>query len=558
MASQVFYRKWRSQTLSELVGQPHVTQTLLNALKTGNISHAYLFCGPRGTGKTSTARILAKAVNCLENGGKGEPCNNCEMCRAIAEDRAMDVIEIDAASNRGIDDIRDLREKVNYAPTQARRKVYIIDEFHMLSKDASNALLKTLEEPPPHVVFILATTESHKVLPTILSRCQHFDFHRLGRKDVVAKLTEVCAVENISIDKQSLNLIARSSTGSLRDAYNLLEQLTVYFGREIQLQQVESLLGLTGDFRAREIVKHIINSDISAGMATLNSINNDGLDLHQFNRELVESLRRLMLVKTGAQDAADLTADDIGELQEIAAQASLEQILNAIKLFGRVELGNNDNNILPLELALVECYLSGENRSAGPGEADKSPAVPVKAPAGKSFSQPGKTAARLSRQPPVQPDLPVETISEPEAPAAEASAGPDISPVTAAAPSGPVVRDAPPAAPTLSSDIERLKLNWKQVVESADNSLKKSAASALLKSGCRPVSMENNTVVLSFGFRIHKENMEKADNKRIAEQIISSYLGHPCQISCICDPGKNHLVNKALKMGAQITSVEEK
>src|SRR5512136_1337098 len=199
MASQVFYRKWRSQTLSELVGQPHVTQTLLNALKNGNISHAYLFCGPRGTGKTSTARILAKAVNCLNN-GRGEPCNICEMCKAITEDRAMDVIEIDAASNRGIEDIRDLREKVNYAPTQARRKVYIIDEFHMLSKDASNALLKTLEEPPPHVIFVLATTESHKVLPTILSRCQHFDFHRLSRADMVTKLSQICAAEKINIE----------------------------------------------------------------------------------------------------------------------------------------------------------------------------------------------------------------------------------------------------------------------------------------------------------------------------------------------------------------------
>jgi len=318
MSSQVLYRKWRSQTLSELVGQPHVTQTLLNALKTGTISHAYLFCGPRGTGKTSTARILAKAVNCLGNNGKGEPCNQCDMCLAITEDRAMDVIEIDAASNRGIDDIRDLREKVNYAPSQARRKVYIIDEFHMLSKDASNALLKTLEEPPPHVVFILATTEAHKVLPTILSRCQHFDFHRLARADVVSKLIQVCAAEKITIEPQSLNLIARSSTGSLRDAYNLLEQLTTYYGNKIEFSQVQALLGITGDYRAREILKYIVTNDISRAMAVLNSVNNDGLDLHQFNRELVDALRSLLLVKTGTPEVIDLTSDDIREFKELS------------------------------------------------------------------------------------------------------------------------------------------------------------------------------------------------------------------------------------------------
>jgi len=172
MTSQVFYRKWRPQILAEVVGQEQVTQTLLNALTNERISHAYLFCGPRGTGKTSTGRILAKAVNCLTNQGKGEPCNSCEMCQAITEGRAMDVIEVDAASNTGVDDIRGLREKVNYAPNQAHYKVYIIDEVHMLSTSASNALLKTLEEPPPHVIFVLATTEAHKILPTVLSRCQ--------------------------------------------------------------------------------------------------------------------------------------------------------------------------------------------------------------------------------------------------------------------------------------------------------------------------------------------------------------------------------------------------
>ncbi|MDY6836016.1 MAG: DNA polymerase III subunit gamma/tau, partial [Chloroflexota bacterium] len=181
MSSQVFYRKWRPQTLASLVGQEHVTQTLLNALQSEKVAHAYLFCGSRGTGKTSTGRILAKALNCLENEGKGEPCNTCEMCLAIGEGRALDILEIDAASNRGIDEMRELRERVKFSPTSARRKVYIVDEVHMLTDAASNALLKTLEEPPPYVVFVLATTEPHKMLPTILSRCQRFDFRRLSQ-----------------------------------------------------------------------------------------------------------------------------------------------------------------------------------------------------------------------------------------------------------------------------------------------------------------------------------------------------------------------------------------
>jgi DNA polymerase-3 subunit gamma/tau len=299
------------------------------------------------------------------------------MCRAITEDRAMDVIEIDAASNRGIDDIRDLREKVNYAPTQARRKVYIIDEFHMLSKDASNALLKTLEEPPPHVIFVLATTEAHKVLPTILSRCQHFDFHRHSTVNVIDKLAAVCISEKINIDRQSLQLIARSSTGSMRDAYNLLEQLTTYYGSDITFTQVQAMLGITGDWRAKEIVKHITSSDISGGMATLNSVNNDGLDLHQFNRELVEYLRGLLLVKTGAAEALDLTAEDISELKALADKTPLSHILNAVKLFGQIELGNNESSTLPMELALVECYLQSSPTS--PQKTPEPVQPPVKA-----------------------------------------------------------------------------------------------------------------------------------------------------------------------------------
>ncbi len=541
-----------------------MTQTLLNALKNNNISHAYLFCGPRGTGKTSTGRILAKAINCLDN-GRGEPCNTCDMCRAITEDRAMDVIEIDAASNRGIDDVRELREKVNYAPSQARRKVYIIDEFHMLTKEASNALLKTLEEPPPHVVFVLATTESHKVMATILSRCQHFDFHRLSRADVVNQLKKIAFAENISIDTQSLQLIARSTTGSLRDAENLLQQLTTYFGSSISFQQVQTTLGITGDWRAKEIVKNIIQNDLTKGMAALNAVNNDGLDLRQFNREMVEYLRNLLLIKTGAADAVDLTEEDIAELKQIANQASLEQVLNAVKLFGQISLGN-DNSILPLELALVDCYLantqgksespaSPETRMTAPKPGTTPPARPVSRPAAAAPSQASHEAHPTYSSPSGEKKSPKESPPAPVSKEGTVDRSAEESPSTLP----PAIKEAPPQTPSLSSDIERLRLNWQQLLENVPANLKRTNAVAYLRSGGKPVSIENETVVLSLKYDIHKSHMEKPENQKVAEKIISDFLGYPCKIRCVCEAeNNNHLVRKALKEGAQIISVEEK
>jgi len=446
------------------------------------------------------------------------------MCQAITEVRAFDVIEIDAASNTGVDDIRSLREKVNYAPNQARYKVYIIDEVHMLSNSASNALLKTLEEPPPHIIFILATTEAHKILPTILSRCQRFDFRRLSQVDVISKLTHICSIEGITTEPEALRLIAKSATGSLRDAENLLEQLTTYYGSEIGLQQVQATLGITGDWRTKELVKHIINNDISASMTTINSVNSDGLDLRQFNRELVEYLRALLLIKTGSDEAVDLTAEDIVELKDLAARASLEQILKATKLFGQLESGIDNYSTLPLELALVECALTPEEEKESHAEQAKD-----------EFRQPQKVAT------------PPPTPSQPKPPTAE--------PEPASAP--------PPAAPAMTtplepgSEIERLRANWKQVIEQAPQDTKKTPAIAILRSaGVKPVAVENDTVSLAFRYPYHKEQIEKIENQRIAERIISNFLGHPCHVHCILED--NHLLKAALKMGAQIIDAEEK
>ncbi len=528
MASQVFYRKWRPQTLAEVVGQEPVTQTLRNALSSSRVSHAYLFCGPRGTGKTSTGRILAKAVNCPA-GSQGEPCNSCPMCQAITEGRALDVIEIDAASNRGIDEIRDLREKVNYAPNQARYKVYIIDEVHMLTKEASNALLKTLEEPPPHVIFILATTEAHKILPTMLSRCQRFDFRRLTQADVVSKLSRICSAEGINAEPEALSLIAKSATGSLRDAENLLEQLTMYYGSKVKLREVQAILGITGDWRAREVVKHIINNDVSAGVKTINSVNSDGLDLRQFNRELVEYLRGLLLIKTDATAAVDLTVEDIAELKDLAAKASLSQILRAVKLFGQLEFGFDNYSTLPLELALVDCVLTPEEERVSPAP---------------------KTEYESRR--------PVEAATQPVAPSP--TKRPAAKPETASIPTPAPPETAATAIPLEpGGELEQLKLKWKQVIELAPEETKRTPAIAILRSaGVKPVAVENETVTLAFRYPYHKEQIEKMENQRVTEKIIGNFLGHTCRVRCIYETEDNHLLEAALKIGAQIINVEEK
>jgi DNA polymerase-3 subunit gamma/tau len=522
MASQVFYRKFRPQTLAEVVGQEPVTQTLLNALSSGRISHAYLFCGPRGTGKTSTARSLAKAVNCLTN-GHGEPCNACEMCQAITEGRALDVIEIDAASNTGVDDIRSLRERVNYAPNQARYKVYIIDEVHMLSTSASNALLKTLEEPPEHVIFILATTESHKILATIMSRCQRFDFRRIAQNDIVGHLAHICDIEGITIEPEALRLVAKSATGSLRDALNLLEQLTTYYGSEISLHQIQETLGITGDWRTRELARHIINSDVAAGVATINSVNTDGLNLRQFNRELVEYLRGLLLVKTGAEESVDLTAEDLAELKELASRASLPQVLKAVKVFGQLELDLESHSTLPLELAIVDCSLTSLPEQESPPQQPEYEA-----------SQPQKKTA------PAPVPQPEESRLAPE----------------------PAPAEVPPSmsytSPPQTSDEEtaRLRQDWKKLIAEVPPDIRKTPALAILRSaGVMPVSIDNGTVVLSSRYPYLKEKLEDPENQRVVEKVISSFLGRPCRVRCVSED--NHLVREALRLGGQIINAEE-
>ncbi len=562
MSSQVFYRKWRPQTLSEVVGQQQTTVTLLNALKNSRVSHAYLFCGPRGTGKTSSGRILAKAVNCLSE-DSSEPCNKCDMCLAITEGRAMDVIEIDAASNTGVDDIRALKEKVNYAPGQAKYKVYIIDEVHMLSNSASNALLKTLEEPPPNVIFILATTEVHKVLPTIMSRCQRFDFRRVSQQDIVFKLEHICKSEGIKMEAEALRLVAKSAAGSLRDAENLLEQLYTFYGAEIGLTQVQSILGITGDSRVKELAVSIINKDITNGMKIINAINSDGLDLKQFNRELVAYLRCLLLIKNGCDNDLDLTTEETAGLKELAASTSLGHILKSVKLFGQLDIKANDYSTLPLELALVDSVTAVESETAKTPQPPATAAAKAvaAAPETRARGKPVKTAPEKEPQAKAETTItkPVKAAVKTEAafpPAPEKEHQAKAEKPAASPPGEEAVKAAPLEA---SGQLEALQANWKQVLEQAPESVRRTAAMAILRSaGVQPIAMENDTVVLTFRYPYHKEKIEEPDNMKITTDIISGYLGNRCTVRCVFEQEENYLVREAQKMGAQITDVEEK
>jgi DNA polymerase-3 subunit gamma/tau len=515
MSSQVFYRKWRPQNLSEVVGQEHVTQTLRHAVAGGRVAHAYLFCGPRGTGKTSTGRILAKAINCL-NPEQGEPCNSCALCTAINEASAPDIIEIDAASNRGIDEIRDLREKVNYTPNLARYKVYIIDEVHMITKEASNAFLKTLEEPPPHAIFILATTEPHKVLSTIMSRCQRFDFHRLSQSSVISKLNLICEKEDIKIAPEALRLIAKVTTGSLRDGENLLEQLVTYYGHEVELHQVQEMLGISGDLRIRELARHIINKDITAGLKTINSVAGDGLDLRQFNRELVDYLRELLLVKSGSEEVIDVTSDDLIEIKELAAGASLDYLLIAVKRFGELDLRLDNYSSLPLELALVDCILA----STGAKEPVKTKKAEPEGPAAVT-SRPAKSTKPA-------PEAKTEAKTEAKAPAAAKSAETKAEPIeTVKTP------DVPP-----SPEMDDIRSRWKDFVNAMRGEGSKGNLDAFLRSSCEPLSIEDNTLTLGFYHKFHKEYIEDPKYKHLVEKKLHEVFGRSYQVHCVLTAAK--------------------
>ncbi len=517
MSTQALYLKYRPQTFEEVVGQEPITRTLRNALRAQKIRHAYLFTGPRGTGKTTVARLLAKAVNCV-GPEDSRPCNQCPLCIAVNEGRLLDLIEIDAASNRGIDEIRDIREKVGFRPNQGEYKVYVLDEAHMLTEPAFNALLKTLEEPPPHVIFALVTTDPHKIPATISSRCQRFDFRRISIEAVVGRLATIAEKEGIVVKPDALEFIAQQGTGALRDSISLLDQLTTY-GTEITLDQVQMVLGMVKSEAAGDLVTYLAQNNVADGLDLINQVVRDGADPRQFGREVVEFLRGLLLIKQGAGTRLlNVTAEQAARMEDLAGRLSMPRLMEAIRLFNEaatdLKSGLQAIPQLPLEMALVECSLDRAAPQAAPvaepapkrvvaAEARPAPTEAPRAPQPTAASAPAETAQETTRE-----TAPAAALATGSMAAAEASGG---------------------SAGSLT--IEAIKQSWAQVVQSVRQ--RNPATQAVLNSGCEPVDVEGNEVVLALSFPFLREKLGDPQRKTEIQDALSEVMGVACRVKWV-------------------------
>ncbi|KKP93261.1 MAG: polymerase III, subunit gamma and tau protein, partial [Candidatus Moranbacteria bacterium GW2011_GWE1_36_7] len=365
------YRKYRPLTFSDVIGQGHIVQTLSNAILHNRIGHAYLFTGPRGTGKTTMARIFARAVNC-QNPKGADPCLECDVCKNITQGTSLDIFEIDAASNTGVDNIRELRENVKFPPSQAKFKVYIIDEVHMLSTGAFNALLKTLEEPPAHVIFILATTEIHKVPETIISRCQRYDFTRLSLEHIIEKLSTIAKSEKISVEKNALEMIAIAAEGGMRDAESLLSQVMSLEDKKITAKEVEEILGTTQRQSLEAMVSYLLGKNAASAITLVNELSRDGYDLDVFNKSFLNYLRQVMLVcvdeKLAKIFSYELTKEQSLALVEQSKNHSSKELLHIISCFSEIQGKIKSAFIpqLPLEMAIIKAVSPAQTQAIQP------------------------------------------------------------------------------------------------------------------------------------------------------------------------------------------------
>jgi len=542
-ASQVLYRKWRSGAFRDLVGQDHVSNTLQRAVAEGKTSHAYLFTGPRGTGKTSSARILAKALNCL-NPTDGEPDEVCSNCVAVTEGRNLDVIEIDAASNNGIDNIRDLRDKVNFTPGTGKYKVYIIDEVHMLSGPAFNALLKTLEEPPQHAIFVMATTESDKVPATIISRCQRYDFRRIANQDVIDRLKHIADAEGFTYEEDALQVIARVAWGSLRDALNLLEQIAISYQGNVSAEAAQELLGLGDTGASISLAKALLNRDAAAGLATVNEQASAGHDLKALQTATIETLRAALLIKTGVDDALSHPAEVVEAMREATANIDLEQVLQSLSAIGEIKFRDDSSSPLPLELAVA--------RAVSAPKPDGLPArvAPAPAPAPR---QPARAPAQPPRaEPAAPPAAPPATAPTPEQPAASIAEGPPAE-----------ATPAPTSAPRKPPDEK-----WHQLLRALARTKGKKFVLGPLMRGAISHEVVGEELILQFTYKSNAERMaEELGDPRgriVVEDAVEAAFGVKLGVRAQHGTGEtgsdgappkatdSPLVKAAMAMGARI------
>ena len=527
--TQALYRKYRPKKWDEVVGQDHVVTTLKNAISADRVAHAYLFAGSRGTGKTTLARLLAKAVNCLNAEPAKRPDNECENCKAVNENRFLDLIEIDAASNTSVDDVRDLRDKINFSPLQGKYKIYIIDEVHMLSTAAFNALLKTLEEPPPHAIFVLATTEIHKIPATVLSRCQRHEFRRLPVDEIVRQLKTIIKAEKIQADDDALIQIARQSAGGMRDAISLLDQLSST-GDKITLALAQTVLGTATSQTVLDIISSIMDHDPAHGLESIHKALNAGADPRSLARQIVEYLRGLMLIQMGNANQVEATADVKKQMQAHAKSFSTSDVLRMMKAFNSAatDLRGGWQPSLSLELALAE-VLDAPNE-ATPLPVTSSHAKPQAAIVSHTESKP-------------QPSVPSKEHRDD---VSERSSSPKAA-------SSPAVEVTPRPVEKSGLNAGDIIKSWKQL----SASLPKTQAnlSALLNS-VRMIDVQGNTLVLGLASDVLVSKIDKPDQIEVIQKLIKDQFGVDVNIRCVVTTAKGKIPPNVPQDGMVATAIQ--